>query len=236
MRPYLLGFLLITTSVPATAQTYHQNLYWLRYQTQIKVSSAWTMNNDIDYRRFVGPDVENQLIIHSRFHYKIGRWDLASGLTYSIAYAAIPEDGYKNDIHELRPVVEASYEAPVGRVHLSHRLRFDNRIFQEDPEESLLKESFYVPRLRYRLQARFPLKKNESSETTIGIRIADEFMVNGKENVFDQNRIYATVEFLLSKHFSFSSEYIYVYQQRFGREEYFSRNVLRLTLIHKFSL
>jgi hypothetical protein len=226
----------MVTAGHVTAQTHHQNLYWLRYQTQVTLSSKWTLNNDIDYRRFVGPDVENQLIMHSRLHYKTGRWDLASGLTYSIAYAAIPEDGYKDEVHEFRPVVEASYEVPVGRVQLAQRLRFDNRIFQEDPDESLFKESFYVPRLRYRLQARFPLKKNAANETTVSMRLADEFMINGKENLYDQNRIYATVEFVLSKRFNFSSEYIYIYQQRFGREEYFSRNVLRLTLIHKFNL
>jgi hypothetical protein len=228
--------LLLSCSMTVFGQTYNQSLYWLRYQINFNFSERLSWTNDVDNRRFINPDVENQLIFHSRLHYKTDRWDFASGLTYSIAYAAFPEIGYKNPMSELRPVVEASYEIPVGGSFIAQRIRLDNRIFQEIPEVSLFDESFYVMRLRYRIQARIPLKKNEANVTTIGLRLADEIMVNMKENLYDQNRIYVSGEFYINPSFSLEAGYIYIHQQRFGLEEFFSRNVMRFSVIHRINL
>jgi hypothetical protein len=224
------------TAVNAYAQTHSQTLYWLRYQALFALSPRVAWQNDIDNRRFIGPDVQNQLIFHSRLHYKIKRWDFGGGITYSLAYAAIPEVGYNHSISELRPVLEASYEIPIRRGGLSHRVRLDNRIFQEIPEVSLFDESFYVMRFRYRIQWRTPLRTNESNVTTIGLRIADEIMLNESQNFYDQNRIYISGEFYLSKSFSLETGYIYIHQQRLGRDEFFSRNVLRFSVIHRINL
>lgn len=231
-----LTFLLTVSLHCAQGQTYHQSLYWLRYQVQFVFNPKWSVNADVDNRRFFNPDVENQLIFHSRLHYRHKHWDFGGGLTYSVAFAAIPERGYDNSVDELRPVVEASYERRIGNVHIANRLRMDNRIFQEDPDQSVFSESFYVMRLRYRLQGRMALKKNDEGVTMIGLRVADEIMVNDRKNFFDQNRIYITGEFYLNKRFSTSAEYIWIYQQRFGRDEFFSRNVFRLSFIHKIDL
>lgn len=236
VKKIIIAFLFVLSSDVLSAQTQVQTLYWLRYQTLFTFSPRLSWNNDIDNRRFIGPDVQNQLIFHSRLHYKIQRWDFAAGLTYSLAYAAIPETGYDHSLSELRPVAEVTYETPVRKSFLAHRLRLDNRAFQETPEESLFEESFYVMRFRYRLQYRTSLRKDESNVTTIGLRIANEIMVNATENLYDQNRIYVTGEFLLSPKFSLEAGYIYIHQRRFGHDEYFSRNVLRFSVLHRINL
>jgi hypothetical protein len=225
---------LCTTTLSAQTQT--QTLYWLRYQSLLIFSKRLSWNNDIDNRRFIGPDVQNQFIFHSRLHYRADRWDFATGITYSVAYAAIPEQGYDHAMAELRPVAEVTYEIPVRKSFLAHRLRLDNRIFQESPGESVLEESFFVMRYRYRIQYRTALKRNESNATTIGLRIADEIMVNDRRNFYDQNRIYVTGEFMLSRQFSLEAGYIYIHQRRLSRDEYFSRNVLRFSVLHRINL
>jgi hypothetical protein len=228
--------LLSLSSIVLWGQTHTQSLYWLRYQAIISFSPRLSWSNDIDNRRFFGHDVENQLIFHSRLHYKTGRWDLASGLTYSIAYAAFPETGYTSSIGEFRPVIEASYEIPVRKSFLSQRIRIDNRIFQEIPEVSLFDESFYVMRFRYRLQYRTVLKRNDADVTTIGLRVADEIMFNDRKNFYDQNRIYLTGEFYLNPKISLEGGYIFIHQQRFGRDEFFQRHVLRFSVLHRINL
>lgn len=236
VRKIIITFLLVMSAAALSGQTRTQTLYWIRYQALLTFSPRLTWNNDIDNRRFINPDVQNQLIFHSRLHYKVHRWDFASGLTYSLAYAAIPETGYEHSLAELRPVAEVTYEIPIHKSFLAHRLRLDNRIFQETPEENVFEESFYVMRLRYRIQYRTALRKNESNVTTIGLRIADEIMANDRQNLYDQNRIYVTGEFLLSRQFSLEAGYIHIHQRRFGRDEYFSRNVLRFSVLHRINL
>jgi hypothetical protein len=218
------------------AQKHTQTLYWLRYQLLLNFSPRLSWSNDIDNRRFINPDVENQLIFHSRVHYKIDRWDLGGGITYSVAYASIPENGFQNSRSELRPVIEASYEIPLQKILFSQRLRVDGRIFQEVPGVSLLDESEFVARFRYRAQFRIPVKKNESNATTIALRVADEIMVNERKNFYDQNRIYMSGEFLINPKVSLEAGYIYIHQQSFGREEFFERHVLRFSFLHRINL
>jgi hypothetical protein len=200
------------------------------------LSPKLSWHNDIDNRRFINPDVQHQLIFHSRVHHKAGPWDVAAGLTYSAAYASKPELGYKHSISELRPVAEVSYERLLGKVLLAQRIRMDNRVFQEVPEVSLLEESFYVMRLRYRLQLRIPVKRNDDDLTTIGLRVADEIMVNTSLNFYDQNRVYVTADFYINPRLTLETGYIYIDQQRLGTEEFFSRHVMRLSLLHNINL
>ena len=223
-------------ALQAQRVVHQQSLYWIRYQNMLIFSPKISWTNDFDNRRFFSPDVEHQFIFHSRLHYRQDRWDFGTGITSSWVFAQRPELGYDHSVNELRPVVEASYELPLGKVLIQNRIRFDNRFFQEDPDKSVFEESFYVLRFRYRAQVRFALKKNETNETLIGLRIADEIMFNNTKNTFDQNRIYASADFYLTKKLTAETGYIYIFQQRFGTEQFFERHVVRLSLIHRIAL
>lgn len=214
-------------------ETFTQYLYWIRYQNQLIFNEKLYWNNEADNRRFFEPDVENQFIVHSRLHYKTGRWDFASGLTYSLGFAQKPENGYDRAFEELRPVIEAAYEIPIRKWSFQSRARLDFRFIQTNGEESVLEESLFVLRYRYRAQFRIPLKTNDENITTIGLKLAEEIMFNNKGNTFDQNRIYATGEFYLSRKISLEAGYIFIHQQRFGLDEFFDRHVARFSVLHK---
>jgi Protein of unknown function (DUF2490) len=214
----------------------HQSLYWLRYQNQLIVSPTFYWSNEVDNRRFFDPDVQHQFIFHSRFHYKRKRWDIGAGLTMSWIFAQKPENGFDHSTAEVRPVAEVSYDQPIGKIVFQNRLRIDNRFIEENQEHNVWEESFYVLRIRYRAQFKIPLKVNSDNITTISLKVADEIMFNNEENTFDQNRLYLTGEFYLNKKLSLEAGYLYIYQQRFGLEEYFSRNVVRFSVLHRIQL
>lgn len=224
--------------ISATAQeiVHHQTLYWLYYQNQLYFSPKLYWVNNVDNRRFINPDAENQFIFHSRLHYKSGKWDFAAGLTLSSIYNQIPENKSTHIATELRPVVEVSHEQPVGKIFIQNRIRLDNRFLETSTQQSVLDTSIYVLRFRYRLQVRKPLVKNKDEVTLLQLRLSDEIMLNHKENIFDQNRIYATLDYIINKNFTVEAGYIYIYQQRFNRAEFYSRNVIRFGLQHKIIL
>jgi hypothetical protein len=233
-KPLFLFFVLAAGgTVSAQRVVNHQALYWIRYQNQLTFSPIIYWNNEFDNRRFFDPDVQNQFIIHSHLHYKKNMWDVGAGLTASWAYAQKPEQGYDRTVNEMRAVQEVSHELPMGKISFQNRIRLDHRFFQEDQEKSVFEESMYVFRFRYRAQVKIPVKKNNKGLTTIGIRLADEIMLNHTKNTFDQNRIYVTGDFYLTDNFTFELGYIYIYQQRFGQDEFFERHVARFTLLHR---
>ncbi len=222
----------------ATAQknTHHQTLYWLYYQNQLYFSPKLYWTNNVDNRRFINPDAENQFIFHSRLHYKTGKWDFAGGVSLSSIYTQIPENKSTHVATELRFVAEASHEQLIGNVFLQNRVRLDNRFLETSTQQSVLDTSMYVLRFRYRLQVRMPLVKDKDGGTLLQLRLSDEIMFNHKENFFDQNRIYATLDYNLNKNFTLEAGYIYIYQQRFAKDEFYSRNVIRIGLQHKIFL
>jgi len=234
---YPLLFFVSTVSITsafcqsAPPSTHTQYLYWLRYQNQLQFSSALSLNNEIDNRRFFDPDVANQLIIHSRLHYRRGRWDHAAGLTASWIFTQLPEKGYDHSTLELRPVIETNYEIPFKKWSLQQRLRLDNRFFEANEDESIFQHSTYVLRIRYRLQARIPISKEGSRP--MNLRFADEIMINDRKNTFDQNRIYVNYDIAISHSFTLDLGYIYIYQQRFGQESFFERHVVRFSVLHR---
>ncbi|HZB14858.1 MAG TPA: DUF2490 domain-containing protein [Chryseolinea sp.] len=238
MKKFSLIIFMLCAALTSQAQreVTEQSLYWIRYQNQLLFSPKLYWTNEIDNRRFFSPDVQNQLIIHSRLHYKINRWDFAGGLTFSWIFAQQPELGYDHAVSEFRPVTEVSYELPIGNVFFQSRVRLDHRFFQEDPDKSVFEESSYVLRFRYRAQVRIPLKKDDENNSRITLRIADEIMLNHTSNTFDQNRIYVSVDFYLTKNISLEPQYIYIFQRRFGTDAYFERNVIRFSILHKIGL
>src|SRR6187551_3156917 len=223
-------------SANAQKVVHHQSLYWIYYQNQLNFSEKIYWVNIIDNRRFFDPNVENQLIFHSRLHYRTGRWDFGGGLTLSSIYSQIPENKSTHVASEIRPVVEVSYEQPLGEVRLQHRFRLDNRFLETSTQQSVLDTSVYVLRFRYRLQVRIPLVKNEDDGVILQLRLAEEIMLNHKENIFDQNRIYATLDYTFNKNLTIELGYIYLYQQRFAQNEFYARNVIRLGLQHRVFL
>ncbi len=223
-------------SAIAQENVHHQTLYWLYYQNQLYFSPKLYWTNNVDNRRFINPDAENQFIFHSRLHYKSGKWDFAGGLTLSSIYNQIPENKSTHIATELRAVVEVSHEQPVGKIFIQNRIRLDNRFLETSTQQSVLDTSIYVLRFRYRLQVRIPMIKNKDNGTLLQMRLSDEIMLNHKENIFDQNRIYATLDYIVNNNFTVEAGYIYIYQQRFAREEFYSRNVIRVGLQHKIFL
>jgi hypothetical protein len=230
---FLLLFMFVRTS-HAQHKVYPQALYWIRYQAQFNFSASFYWLNEADNRRFLNTDVENQLIFHSRLHYKTGAWDFGAGLTLSYLFTQRPELGWTHATTEIRPVAEVSHEFNWRKVSFQNRVRIDNRFFEVNEAQRIWEESRYVMRLRYRIQTRIPLMMN-GDKATSSLKVAEEIMVNHTGNFFDQNRLYASVDFYLTKNFSFEPGYIFIYQQRFNTIEFYARHVFRFSLIHKIN-
>jgi hypothetical protein len=231
----IVGLVLICCPKGYTQVNSH-SIYWLKYQNQLIFNPQTWWTNELDNRRFINPDLQSQFIAHSRLHFKKRRWDYAAGVSFSWAYTTIPESPVRHATMELRPVMEVSYDLPIKNWVLSQRIRIDHRFIEENKFESVFDESNYIMRIRYRISSRFTLKKSEDGNPMIVGKLADEIMFNHEENIFDQNRISGTAEFVINKHWAFETGYIYIYQQRYAREEFLERHVLRFSLLHRLYL
>jgi len=236
-RLFLAAITYLTINMNVSAQkTDSHAVTWIKYQNQLWFTDKLYWTNEFDNRRFIAPDAESQYIMHTHLHYKRNRWDYAVGLSMSWAYSVFAKSPIQHPTTEVRPFVETAYEQPFKGWSLQHKIRIDNRFIEEDKYDAFAGNNYYVMRIRYRLQARIPVLKDENNKAKCILKFADEIMLNNKMNTFDQNRIYAIAEIPFSSKWGIEAGYIYIYQQRLGKDEFLNRHVLRFSLLHKIKL
>jgi hypothetical protein len=218
-----------------------QSLYWMRYYNQLTFNPRWSWHNEIDDRRFFKYNKQQHLIFHSHVHYKLSQnFDAAFGFTYSRQSPQSPDASTELIVPELRPFQEITVSNLLaGRFTLIQRLRIDERFIHKNNGKVLLDGYDFNIRFRYRIQAALAvLKQGSQFQTTL--KVADEIMINaGKAiiiNQFDQNRIYVGIEQSLGKKVSLEAGYLHWFQQRSSGYQFFSRDIIRLTLYHRIKL
>lgn len=223
------------------SNTTYQNLYWIRYYNQLTLNPKLTWHNEIDMRRFMENSRLHHVIAHSHLHYKIlPILDAVFGLTFSQQNPQFADATSNLSVPEFRLFQEVTSSLAFSkRVLLNHRFRLDERFIRKNNGIILLEGNDFNFRFRFRPQLNIILSKLES-KTPTNLKISDEIMVNfGGEilyNHFDQNRVYVAIEKGLSKSFSLEMGYMHWYQQRASGKDFFDRNILRLTVLHKIKL
>lgn len=240
---FKLTILFIFSSFIAFSQlnTSYQNLYWTRYYNQLSLNSKLTWHNEVDMRRFMVNSRLHHIIAHSHLHYKVfPNLDIALGATYSEQNPQFADVTTNLSVPEFRMFQEVTSSLTFSkRVLLNHRFRLDERFIRKNNGITLLEGNDFNFRFRFRPQLNIILSKLES-KTPTNLKISDEIMVNfGGEilyNHFDQNRVYVAIEKGLSKNFSLEVGYLHWYQQRASGKDFFDRNILRITVLHKIKL
>jgi Protein of unknown function (DUF2490) len=242
MRIIVLLFCIISinTTLAQQKEITYQSLYWVRYYNQLTINKNWIWHNEIDNRRFFEGNRQHHLIMHSHLHYKfLPTLDAALGFTYSRQSPQDPKSVSELVIPELRPFQEINLTQKLSkRLTIAQRFRLDERFIHQNNGNELLDGYGFNFRFRYRLQANIILGDIQKNRAIL--KIANETMLNAGPkiilNQFDQNRLSTAVELNINKNLSVELGLIHWYQQRNTGYQFFSRNILRLTVYHKLKL
>ena len=227
----LLLVLLGLTTPPLLAQpeVIHQNLYWIRYYNILNLNPKWSLHHEADTRHFFPSNAQHQLIFHSHFIYKPNAaWYFGGGLTYSLQRPQLPDAKPRPATPEFRPWQEAAYTLPLSeKFSLSGRVRTEQRFLSNHPG-SFDGDNRFVFRHRYRAQLAYALK-----EKNLAFRLSDEAFLNTfHQNLFEQNRIYASVEKRLNRALAVEVGYMNVRQLGRNALRLYRRDNVRFTLTH----
>ncbi len=199
------------------------------------------MHNEFENRRFLDNNRQHHFITHSRIHYKIlPNIEIAAGFCFS---RQSPQNQYSTTslvVPEYRLEQEFSVQNQVSkRISIHNRLRVDERYITKNNGLSLSDGFDFNFRFRHRIQVILSLNKPESNLPLL-FKAGNEVMINSGKTIlynhFDQSRLLLSFEKSLNRNFSAEIGYIHWYQQRPSGNEFFNRNILRLTLLHKIEL
>lgn len=244
-RLYMRYYLLLICFLPlaAWAQTgrkvTYQQLLWSRYQNHLQFSPKLSLQSEIDMRRFVYHYKMHHLVMRSQVRYMFGpQVEAGIGGTYALQY---PQDHLSVSelvVPEYRIQADVTLKQALGKVQLNHRYLVEQRFMRRTSGDALADGRILSTRFRYRIQADVLLWKGEKQN--LRANIFDELMVHTgefvKRNLFDQNRVYVGLRWGVSPALAFELGYLKWYQQRSSGEDFYSRDILRFSILHRVQL
>jgi hypothetical protein len=233
----------ILFSIGASAQTEknvsQQSLLWTRYNNQLELNAKWSINTEFDNRVFLKPVEENMYVIRTQLRNKItDKVEVGAGGAYFSVNNQEPTIVNGFHIPEYRLQQDVTIKQSLGKVNFSHRYLIEERFIQKATSVGLESGTSFYLRYRYRIQADYTIWKNKNQ--FLKTVVYDEIMINGGDkiikNTFDQNRIYAAIQYGVSPSVAFELGYLNSYQQRPSGVDYFNRDIIRFSIFHKLKL
>ncbi len=232
IKPICLAVLLVILypkNIVAQKSVDTQHLLWTRYYLKLKIDDSYEIRQDLEERTYWFPWRQHQFLSRTFVTRKLGKsWNAGIGFTYLLQ--SLPQDPeiteYSNQL-ELRPQLEIAYKQDISeKIALYHRYWSDFRFF-ERPNGSFgygNNRSRYLVEIRYSPVHRLTLRAFEEIHINIGRNIV--------QNVFDQNRFGASVQFMPIENFGFELGYFNLFQQQKSGVDFYDRHILRLTVHH----
>jgi hypothetical protein len=216
-----------------------QSLLWTRYYNILNINNKWSVHSEFDNRVFLNPFEQNLYLLRMNGHYKINNnIDIGAGFAYFSVATQNPEVTFDFNIPEYRGQQDITWKKVYEDFTLNQRFQVEQRFFQNADKVELLPGTTFFWRFRYRIQAEFNFWKKENQ--FLKAIVYDELMMNGGKNIvkntFDQNRIYAALDYGINKNITLELGYLNSFQQRASGVDYFNRDIIRFTFYHKLNL
>lgn len=224
-------------------QVTHQSQYWIRYYGKYTVSDTWNLSFEIEDRHFFKNNRQsNWFLPRVAAERNLGKgWSAGAGFTYYLA--SNPADPAKQTavtVPELRPHQYLTSSQTLGNMGISHRFQLEERWIHNSTSSALTPGYHFQGRVRYRFQLKYPLIRRETAKGNLSAIASDEILLNvGHEivaNTFDQNRIYFGLNYGISRAFQVELGYLNWFQERSSGNQYYQRDIARLTIYHDLKL
>jgi hypothetical protein len=217
----------------------HQSLLWTRYYNQLTLTKKWAVHTEFDNRLFLKPIEENLYLLRMQGRYKIdSQFEVGGGFAYFSIATQNPDVTYDFTIPEYRTQQDITWKQDIESITLNQRFQVEERFIHNANKEGLLPGTTFYWRFRYRLQGEYSCWKKDSQY--LKAIVFDELLLNGGKNVvkntFDQNRIYAALQYGITKNIALELGYLNSFQQRASGVDYFDRDIIRFTVFHKINL
>ena len=217
----------------------NQSILWSRYYNLLTLNEKWSLHSEFDNRLFLKPVTENLFVIRSQVRYKATNTiELGGGVGYFPVATQDPENTTDFMIPEFRGQQDVVWKNTIGKIQLSQRFQIDERFIRNASKTGLLPGTTFNWRFRFRIQAEYDIwKKDNRYLKTI---VYEEILLNaGKsivKNTFDQNRVYAALQYGFNKKIAVELGYLNSFQQRASGVDYYDRDIIRLSIFHKLQL
>ncbi len=238
-----------------------QNQSWLIYNGVFKINNHFNLQSDIQIRRWDGLKQPQQNLYRIGFDYNFNEkisatvgWAYVETFPYGEFLDEVPQkfNHFKFSEQRLWEQIALKHNK-MGNFLFDSRFRIEQRWLEniknigtdllpnfqkfEDKNEGFWRLRH---RLRYRLRLQFPLFSSEWKDNILFATLYNEVMINfGKgvtNNIFDQNRLSATLGWRFNKDANIQLGYLNQFIQRGDGAHKENNHTLQLSLNYNFDL
>lgn len=243
--------LLVLISAPVLAQNTRlvdqNSLGWFTYKGDHKVAAKWAVHTEVQALRVhFGADPQQLLLRLGGIYMLQKDVKLGGGYTNSTTYTygQHPAAELGEPTPEHRIYEDVTLGAGYGRLHLSHRLRLEQRwLGLLDPARPTRVASWqYQNRARYQLAGEVPLQGPTLDDHEWYFTFFDELFIgfgpNVDQNVYNQNRASGGLGYQFTKAFQLELNYLNqwalqgVLDAATGRQVFENNNGFRFNIVY----
>jgi len=185
---------------------------WLIYFGNQKINQNWNWHNEIQYRNYDFIGDTNQLLLRTGLGYNLteNNNNVLLGYAFVNTHKYIPNSDQKQESNEHRIFQQFITKQNFGRFYFLHRYRVEERFLPDD----------FQVRLRYFLNATIALNKKTLDKNAIYFSTYNEIFVNTEMPLFDRNRIYAALGFVINKNFKVEAGFMSQILEQSNRNQF----------------
>ncbi len=185
---------------------------WFIYFGNQKINEKWNWHNEIQYRNYDFIGDTNQLLLRTGIGYNLAENNnnilLGYGFINTQKYILNSDDKLK--VNEHRIYQQFITKQNFGILFLQHRYRIEERFIEKD----------FEMRLRYFLGVNIPINKKILEKNTFYIAAYNEIFINTKSPIFDRNRLYGALGFIIDKNFKVEAGFMAQTLEKTNRNQF----------------
>jgi hypothetical protein len=180
---------------------------WYMYFGNNKISKRLNLHNEIQYRNFDAIGDLEQLLIRTGIGYDLTENNNNVLLGYGFILSRPYVNGEKKENIEHRIFQQFITKQKFGRFNLQHRYRLEERFLQDD----------FRMRFRYMIGLNIPITQKEMLPKSLYASVYNEIFVNFDSPVFDRNRVYGALGYVINKNMRVEAGYMNQIQENKNR-------------------
>jgi hypothetical protein len=211
LQKILFSVFFITTIFSLPAQN-SKTGNWLIYLGNQAISPKWNWWNEVQYRNYNLVGDLQQLVLRTGIGYNFTENNnnllLGYGFVRSANYKLSTNEKVNSNEHRLYQ--QFITKQNFGRVFLQHRYRLEERFFTND----------FKLRGRYFLSLNLPINHLGMVKHTIYLSVYNEIFINSKTALFDRNRLYGALGYVINKNLKLELGFMAQTLERTNRNQF----------------
>lgn len=173
---------------------------WFIYFGNQKINNKWSWWNEVQYRNYNVIGDLQQLLLRTGMGYNLTENNntILLGYAFINAQRYLPNSDTKIGTNEHRIYQQFITRQNFGRIFTQHRYRIEERFLTDD----------FQMRFRYFLALNIPINNKTMKEKTFYGSIYNEIFLNRQNSIFDRNRIYGALGYVINKNFRVEAGYM----------------------------